>query len=151
MWDLIQKVRSAIFLVGGIIMLFIVLVAGTPSEDKLKLLEGIPTQSKTFYSQKRLTLQFNVGDKHTQYSSSDPHFNEVLEVSKSGVPVKLWIQDKGPGSDWGPLYKLSTKDKTIVSYDETVKSKSFSKTFGTILGLILVIFGASDLIRRRKK
>ncbi len=128
-----------------------VLLAGTPSEDKLKLVEGIPSQSKLFYSRKTLMLEFHAGDMHTEYSQRDPHFNEVVAISKSGKPIKMWLQDKGPGSDWGPLYKLIVNGETIVSYAETVKSKSFSKTFGTVIGLILVFTSIFDFTRRRNK
>ncbi len=147
-WHIIHKLRSTMFLVGGLIMLGMFLIAGTPPEDKLKLLEGIPTKSKLYYSSKSLVLQFYVGDKYTQYSQGDPHFRDVVAIVKSGTPVKLWIEDKG---EWGPLCKLTANDQTIVSYEEAMKGRGFGKMVAGVLGSILAIVGGLDLFKSKKK
>lgn len=153
-WILVNKIKAVLFFSGGLIMLGIILIGlimGTPSEDKLKLVEGVPSQSKLFYSRKEQNVQFKVADILTQYSQNEPHFAEVVAVSKSEKPVKLWVEEKG---DWGALYKLAQDDQTIVSYAESVKSKESSKKFATIfggiIGLILTIVGASGLFGKGK-
>ena len=106
-------------------------------ENELTMVEGNPVDAKLTTFTRRGTDTFVVGFTingfHTEYSSKDPQYDEVLAAVKNGGPLKMWVSTKQetlfPRNGWVPLYGLKRGDKVILTYKDVV---SFEERDGGI-------------------
>jgi len=134
-------------------------INGITAEKDLTLAQGVPEDAtETMLSgrngSKTYFVKFNVKEFHTEYSSDDAHYAEVLAAVKSEKPLKVWVSTKQetllPRQGWVPLYKLESSGKTIVAYEDTVKTSKKGANAMLIVGLAITAIGAISLNTNRQ-
>jgi hypothetical protein len=136
-------------------------VFGVTPEDELTLAAGVPgdvtiTGVSGGYGAKSPCLHFTVAGYRMIYCSGEPNYEEIQSAVESCVPVRAWVSTKQETvfsrQDWVPLYKLSTRRKTCLTYTETVDQKSYKSTAGLLCGGIafaIGVWGIFHLLRLR--
>ncbi len=145
--------KGGLFFILGIITLSFSLTSHPAiPESKLKLLEGVPTELKlTESSRNGQSLDFDLGDLHLDYAERKPHYGEMRAILMTGEPVKVWVETEGYNNKYGKIYKMTFEDAPVVTYAESVKSQSESKTYATIASCVFLAIGLVSLFMRMRR
>jgi len=159
-WDWL--VMGTVVVIGSLFIYLHVFVKlyGVTKEPDLTLAQGVPTEVSIEtihgrYDSHIDELGFRVGGYHTEYSSDDPHYDDVLAAVQDGSGIKVWVSTKQetvfPRHDYVPIYKFGVGDKLIVSYQETIEKNRKGSDAMLIVGMALIACGVVPLLLRAKR
>lgn len=144
--------RAAVFLFIGIGMLITSFVDKPKPQASLKQFQGVAkdfrvetkkTGKNSSYTTQ--TLHFSFPEFHTSYENDEPHFKEIVTAIESKEPVVLLVEilnkEKGSSTNLAKLYQVSSSDKTLLDYSETVKKVEERNSFQFWIGLIFTAIG----------
>jgi hypothetical protein len=137
-----------VFLLG--LFLFIHFL-GITREDDLTLAEGVAADVERTQSARGTThfVRFTVGRYRIIYGSDKPKFYDVVGMVESGQPMQIWVSTRRETlfrlTDLVPLYKLYDGNRAVLTYEETVASKSEQSWLFLVGGLALFTIGSWEV------
>ncbi len=153
----LKTLMKIIFFVSiGIFLLQGSLTTKVTSESDLKVFQGIPSRihetTKEFEKKEPVTtIDFHVGELHTQWTSENIKYQDVFAAVKSKKPIEIGAEmDKSKPDNFGHIYKLSVENKPVLTYDDTCLTLHETKKWGIISGCVCFLIAAVIAIYFRK-
>src|SRR3974390_1721853 len=129
---------------------------GTTPEYELTKVEGVATAVEISeyigrYGARTEFLKFSVSGYKTEYSSSRPNYQQVLDAVQGDEKLQLWVSTKQetlfPRQGWVPLYKMCVGDDVVLSYDAALSRDKGGAFAVLVVGSVLLAIGTLGLFQ----
>ncbi len=127
---------------------------GTTPKQELTVVTGKPTGATPSKIRSRMghvthTLRFTVEGQTTEYDSTLPGFQRILEAVRNGATMTLAVSTNRetliPRNGWVPLYFLSIGPDQVVTYEDMITTRYHGSTAVTIGACALLFVSGLNL------